>query len=289
MADLLDLFDELESSSKKTFKPLRAPFSYPGGKSRSLQFILPNLPNRKVYTEVFGGSGAVLLNRERCNLEVFNDAHSGVTAFYRCLRDRESFDKLVDWLTLTVHSREEFHFCKDTWEDCKDPIERAARWYYMVQCSFGSKGYTWGRAKGGDYIGIPGRIQGKLKSFEPVARRMQRVQVENMDAMDCLRDYDTMYAVHYLDPPYMECDQSIYKHNLNKLGHTKLMECVFGLKGFVAVSGFANDIYDNYPWDDKFSWDVSCSIKSATPVEGNNYSGGDRTTMRECLWIKEAK
>ncbi|GAG08047.1 unnamed protein product, partial [marine sediment metagenome] len=202
---LFDDLDLIDNQSSKDANILRAPFGYPGGKSRSLGNILPHLPYRNKYIEPFGGSAAVLLARKPSKLEVFNDRYAGVVAFYRCLRDPILFPKLLEWLDLTIHAREEFTWCKNTWENPDDPVERAGRWYYMVQSSFGSIGRNWGRQT--TRSSMAGKIRRKLKLFPEIHERFFNVQVENQDWEDCLRDYDSPDAVIYCDPPYVDVNR----------------------------------------------------------------------------------
>lgn len=290
---LMDMFNELEGSSKRGRDViLHAPFSYPGGKSRSVQHIVPRLPQRGIYVEPFGGSAAILLARDASKLEVYNDRYGGVVSFYRCIRDKTKFAALVERLELTVHSREEWVTAKDQWVRTEDDVERAALWYYMSLYSFGSIGRNWGRStstKGG----LAGRIRSKLKDFPAVHERFAKVQVENQDWSQCARDYDTPDTVFYMDPPYCDANRGTYKDEMSMDDHRKFIETVFQLKGFVAVSGYPNPLYDNQPWDNKFSWDVFISIKSGGTCAGNNKdhladqeSRGHNT---ECLWIKEAR
>jgi DNA adenine methylase len=95
-------------------------------KKRSLDKLLPLLPYSKVYIEPFGGSGTVLLARRPCKIEVFNDRNSGVIDFYRCIKDADLLERLVDRLDLVRCSREEWLEAKGTWTVSKDPVERAA-------------------------------------------------------------------------------------------------------------------------------------------------------------------
>src|SRR5436309_7895208 len=78
-------------------------FGYYGGKFSHLDFILPNLPNTFThYCEPFGGSAAVLINREPAVIETYNDLDSEVTNFFRCLRDKP--EALIRAISLTPFS-----------------------------------------------------------------------------------------------------------------------------------------------------------------------------------------
>ena len=284
----MGLFDDLDSQTpEKRETIMRAPFGYPGGKSRSLEFILPHLPVRGVWVEVFGGSGVITLNRPRSKLEVFNDRFSGVTAFYKCMRDPNLYSKLCDWLDLSLHSREEFLFNRDTWESVQDPVERAGRWFAMVNYSFSQLGRNWGRSTSSN-TSLSGKVRNKIKDLPEIHARFRTIQVENSSWENVLRDYDAIDTVFYLDPPYIDAYAGTYVHEMSKEDHLKMIEIIFSLKGFVAVSGFANPIYDNRPWDKRFDWEVYSSMMPQVE-ETNNHSNMDRTKVQECLWIKEAQ
>jgi DNA adenine methylase len=291
--NLFEMFEDLdrqtEPEGSKDDRIVRAPFGYPGGKTKSVPNILKHLPYRSRYIEPFGGSGAVLLARHKSKLEVLNDKYLGVVAFYRCLRDEKKLYKLIELLELTIHSREDFVDSKNQWENTYDDVERAAKWYYMVNYSFSSLGRNFGRATSHKGI-IAGKIRNKLKHFPAIHTRLRKVQIENQDWYDCVNDYDNHDTVFYLDPPYVDVYAGTFTHELPKDEHLKLLETIFKLKGFVAVSGYSNPLYETQPWDHRFSWESFVTIESCV-YKGNNKECLEGKTKRqyaeEVLWIKE--
>jgi DNA adenine methylase len=291
--DLGDLFEELERNTEPASRDtiIKAPFPYPGGKSRSIKNICSHLPYTDKYVSVFGGSGCDILARRPVKLEVFNDRYAGVTSFYRCLRNPKLFDALVQWLELTVHSREEFVACRDTWQDTSDDVERAAKWYYMTSYSFASLGRNWGRALATRGI-IGNKIRKKLTTFDAIHQRFRNVQIENQDWSDCLHDYDSPDCIFYLDPPYVDADTGIYKVGMSHDDHRRMIDIIFSLKGFVALSGYANPLYDNQDWDAKHTW------KSYVSIQSGGHHGNKKEHLagqieyshaEEVLWIKDAR
>lgn len=266
----MSLFDGLDAQTEPE-NIIRAPFPYSGGKSRSIKYILSHLPYRTKYCEPFGGSAAILLSRNKSLLEIYNDRFGGIVAFYRCIRDKIKLNALIERLALTINAREEFIFCKN-W-DVNDDIERAARWYYITNYSFNSLGRVWGRSLSGAG-NLSGKLRNKLKLFPIIHNRFRNVQVENRDYLRCFDDYDSDDMVWYLDPPYVDADSGIYKC---KIKHQELVDRIFRLKGFVALSGYSNPIYENRPWDNRHEWKVFNSSK-------NEEERGENT---EVLWIKE--
>jgi DNA adenine methylase len=287
--DLLAAFADLDKSDETRETILRAPFSYPGGKSRSVETITQHLPIKKIYVEPFGGSGAVLLARQKSKLEIFNDRYAGVVALYRVIRDPQKLEQFLDRMRAIIHSREEFRWCKDTWKTCADDVERAARWYYMTMCSFSSLGRNFGRSTSGSN-NMMSKIRNKFPDFWPLHDRIKDVTFENQDWEQIVYDYDNEDAVFYMDPPYLTAYKGTYKHEMTYDEHRHLLDVIMKMKAFVAVSGFSNELYDSYKWDEKYTWDVNQSIK-AMAFHEENYKAelkdlATRETQEEVLWIK---
>lgn len=271
---------------KRSQRSYRAPMKYPGSKADSVPQILPHLPYRGSYIEVFGGTGIVLLTRTPVKLEVFNDRYAGVTCFYRVLRNQ--CDALVDRLTLLVHSREEWEWCLHTWEDESiSDLERAARWYYMVQGSFLGKGHSWARVTT-SASPIAGVIANKLEYFGHIHTRLDRVEIENLDFRDCIRDYDNTDAVFYCDPPYLNEDDSSYQHKMTLGDHEQLLELIMKGKGYFAISGYANDLYDSMSWTNRVTWERRDRANAQAVSEYNSRKEkGSRDMKEEVLWIRD--
>lgn len=287
MTDLESLFNELENFEDVRESYIRAPFGYPGGKSRSFDKILPFLPYRKTFVEVFGGSGVIILNRKKSMLDVYNDRYGGVVAFYRCIRDPRKLAFLIQRLELTVHAREEFIWCKQTWEACEDDVERAARWYYMIMTSFGAKSHAFARAINGK---APLKVHEHLPLFYPVHERFKNIQVENQDWKQCVNDYASVDTVFYHDPPYLFTDSGIYDIKMDMTAHRRLLDTIKITPGFHALSGYDNDLYSQYDWDSVHEWSVNVTIDSFAETESNNRTGtvkSGRETAKETLWIKD--
>jgi DNA adenine methylase len=283
---LLENIDRVsKTKGKDTY--LRAPFGYPGGKSRSLEQVLPRLPVLRSYVEPFGGSGVVLLNRPVSQLEVFNDRYAGVVAFYQCVRDH--LDALVDRLDLTVDAREEWIWAADSWKDlANDPVERAARWYYMHCYSFSNKGRCWGRQTNSK--GMAGKIRDKIHLFPEIHQRFRKVQIENQDWREILKDYASEKTVFYLDPPYYYdvSFSKIYDHGMLREDHEELLAMIKETPGFFAVSGYPSELYDKQDfWTGRHQWGTYVSVGGNAYTEGNKKIGGKSANKRatEVLWL----
>ena len=122
--------------NKNRRRRLRSPIWYVGGKGMMVQKLLHYIPPHRTYVEVFGGGASLLFAKEPSPVEVYNDIDSGVVNFFRVLRDKEKFKKFYEKVVLTPYSREEHYYCRNTWRDCADDIERAYRWFVMVRQGF---------------------------------------------------------------------------------------------------------------------------------------------------------
>lgn len=287
--DLLAMLNNLDDSAKKRSDYMRAPFGYVGGKYRSLDKILQHLPYRKTWIEVFGGSGIITLNRQPSKLDVFNDRYAGVVAFYRVLRDPNLIQLLIKRLELTVHSREEFCWCKETWDKCQDDVERAARWYYMIEASVINKMDAFARSI---HSPLSANVRQNLKLFDAVHNRFKNVLVENLDWSQCISDFDAKDAVFYCDPPYLDTDGGGYVHKFSRQDHVQLLNQIQDTQGFVAISGYANELYDSYKWTDRFEWKTWSTSRVQAWTDTNHLIGLEDTTVGvhrpvEVLWIKE--
>ena len=95
------------SSISKLKRPKKLiAFGWYGGKYSHLDWLLPLFPVCTHYCEPFAGSGAVLMNREPSPVETYNDLDGEVVNFFRVLREQK--EKLVEAISLTPFSREEF-------------------------------------------------------------------------------------------------------------------------------------------------------------------------------------
>lgn len=288
--ELLRIYSDLDDLPVTRENYVRAPFNYPGCKRESLEQILPLLPSGDVWCDVFGGTGIITLNRRPSKLDVFNDRWSGIVSFYRCIRDPILLDKLTERIKLCVHAREEFMWCKATWENCDDDVERAARWYYMIQTSFACRGKFFGRILGPS-TPISRKIFENLENFAEIHQRFQDVQVENLDFRECFKDYDSPQTIFYCDPPYYE--NNIYAVGFTKQDHLELLDRIFKCKGFVALSGYMNEAYSKMPWDSVHSWErkdrmATMAIDTDTSIVKGRTDLDTRVDKTEYLWLKES-
>ena len=115
----------------------KSPINWYGGKYYMAKDIIELFPKHHMYVEGFGGACHVLFRKERSNMEVYNDLHSGLYLFFKFIRDNN--EEFIRKLTLTPYSREEFENSKD-WMFEEDDIEKARKFYVRTMQSVASNG-----------------------------------------------------------------------------------------------------------------------------------------------------
>jgi DNA adenine methylase len=288
---LLGIHDDHHEEKADRQDIQRAPFGYLGSKFKSIHQLKKHLPYSAKWVDHFTGSGIVTLNRQESELEVMNDRYSGIVAFYRCLQDKTKLKALLDRLNLAPQSsREEFYYCKNTWCDEIDDVERAAKWFYMVRLSVMGKGHCFGRQVNPP-VGFP--LAGSLELFWPIHYRLRRVIIENLDFETCFKDYDSENCVHYCDPPYIGTDPGIYAgSSWTRDDLARLLRCCEKARGFVALSGYADEQIDACTfWSKRVTWKIASMAETNAFSEENNKAQyrdiKQKTEVEEVLWIKD--
>lgn len=224
-------------------------FGWYGGKYSHLSWLLPLLPtNVKAFCEPFGGSAAILLNRDPAQVETYNDIDGEVVNFFRVLRDHS--DELVQAISLTPFSREEYALaCSCPPPDGTSEVERARRFYIRARqtrtglAQVASVG-RWANCIGTSRAGMSGVVSrwiGGADKLEAIANRLAGVQIENRPAIDIIRIYDSPETLIYLDPPYLHetrSDVKAYGFEMDTAAHENLAASANAAVGLVAISGY---------------------------------------------------
>lgn len=228
-------------------------FGWYGGKYSHLDWLLPLLPECHHYCEPFGGSAAVLLNREPAPVETYNDIDGEVVNFFRVLRNQTN--RFLKVISMTPFSREEFfNACSPNGKDVSN-LERARRFFIRARQVRTGLAQTasvgrWANCKNTTRSGMSGVVSRWLGSEEMlpyIAERLLRVQIENRPAIDVIRLYDDKKVLFYCDPPYpheARGDSKAYGFEMTDDEHRELAEVLHEVKGMVALSGYRCDLMD---------------------------------------------
>lgn len=230
----------------------KSPINWFGGKYYMANKIISLFPEHKIYVEVFGGAGHILFKKQPSNVEVYNDIDSGLTTFFKVLRNEITAKKLQKALDLTPYSREEFYNCRDTWRTETDEVEKVRKWYTALMQSFSSNLSTWSHSKSKSRRGMSQAVSqwlGKIENNIPDAiERFKTVQIENMDFRNLIKKYDGKDTLFYLDPPYIHETRKMtyqYQHEMLNEDHEDLVNILINIKGKAVLSGYKHEIYDS--------------------------------------------
>ena len=274
---------------------LRSPIVWFGGKGLMTAKLLKLIPPHKIYVEVFGGGASLLFAKRPSPVEVYNDIDSGLVNFFRVLRDEEKFQKFYEKVCLTPYSREEYHCCVDTWEQCEDEVERAYRWFVVAKMSFsGEFGGGWSFSVTLSRRGMAGTCSRWLSMIEElplIHERIMRVQIEHKDFRELIPLYDTENTLFYMDPPYVHATRSGggYNYECSDKDHEDLVEILLNIKGKAMLSGYVNDIYvklEEAGWV-RYDFDITCYATGKTRLTGILGEGSAKEKCRrvESVWM----
>ena len=174
-----------------------------GGKRRLADRIIPQFPPHTCYVEVFAGGAALYFMRPPAEVEVLNDVNGELINLYRVVKCHlEEFVRQFKW---ALSSREVFKWLQDTPPHTLTDLQRAARFFYLQQQSFGGKvaGQTFGTATTAPAINLL-RIEENLSAAH--LRMAGGTYIEQLDWAKCIDRYDRQHTLFYLDPPYWETE-----------------------------------------------------------------------------------
>ncbi len=219
---------------------------YPGSKWSMANWIISHMPEHETYLEPFFGSGAVLFSKLRSPLETVNDIDGEIVNLFKIIRERP--EDLATAVRLTPHSREEYY---NSYIEAEDDLERARK--LIVRLWQGRGGKTAHRTGWRSMIEMNGPLPGRewLKfphKITSVAERLIGVQIESQPAVELIKRYSRQNVLIYADPPYLLSTRttSSYKHEMSDQDHIELLETLLEHPGPVLLSGYENDLYNDY-------------------------------------------
>ena len=247
-----------------------------GGKNQQADWIISHFPHHRCYAEPFSGAASVLMNKHPSKVEIYNDLDGDVVNLFRVMRDQcAELQRLVE---LTPFARAEFDLA---YEPTDEPVEKARR--MLVRAAFGrasaSASSPW-KASFRNYSGAGptttaagdwANYSAYMKLF---SQRLQGVIIENIDALELMRQHDSRDTLFYLDPPYVTSTRDLaqdYRHEMSDDQHRELAKAVHSMEGMFVVSGYRSALYN------ELFGDWRC-------VTSDVFADG-ASSRQECLWL----
>ena len=227
---------------------MKAILRYPGSKGNIAKWIIDKFPEHHSYLEPFFGSGAVLFNKSPSNIETMNDLNDDVVNLFKVIRDNP--DELARLIIFTPFSRNEYNQAFKT--SANSDLEKARLYLVKVTQSHGHSSCHktgWSNDVAGRERSYGVKMWNELpERIQDVARRLKEVQIEKMDAVDLINRFNYRNVLVYADPPYLMSTRTrkMYDPEMTDEQHINLLKTLIDFKGKVILSGYENDMYNEY-------------------------------------------
>ncbi|MCD7780717.1 MAG: DNA adenine methylase, partial [Candidatus Gastranaerophilales bacterium] len=203
--------------------------SWIGGKRLLRKTISELIPdNINGYKEPFGGGAWVLFYKEKwAELEVYNDLDSRLVNLFNIVKYHPC--ELAREMCYMLASRQQFE--QQLKSSPITDIQKAARFLYILNWSFGAKCKTFGTSK---TTGIKS-AGGIIERIAEISQRLDKVIIENKTAIELINQYDRENQFFYCDPPYTKGEGYMITTTKN-FDHKGLADTLKNIKGRFLLS-----------------------------------------------------
>lgn len=225
---------------------MKAIIKYPGSKWKLANWIISFFPEHHSYLEPFFGSGAVLFNKPRSDIETINDLDGNVVNLFECIK--EDPEKLSRSIYLTPYAREVYE--KAFYKQSEDRFEKAVMFFIRLNMGHGFR-------TNGKKVGWKNDVQGRERAYAAqdwcklperimqATERLRGIQIDNRPALELIPRFNFENVLIYCDPPYMLETRhgKQYRYEMTDRDHEKLLSVLLKHKGKVLISGYDTDLY----------------------------------------------
>jgi DNA adenine methylase len=215
---------------------VKSPIRWAGGKYRLRKKIIDMLPTQdsySCYVEVFGGAGWILFGKDPSPVEIYNDIDGELVNFFKVLKSNPNalVKKIIEFPYV---SREMYNSLLADISIKRGKVDRAFRFYYLLMAGWGGE---WENPRFQTSIkdfGKGNRLFGALRNIRqkiyPASERLSSVIIEKLDWRDCIKRYDNLGTVMFIDPPYPGNTVNYLYNMLNIEEHQELANILKNVK-----------------------------------------------------------
>lgn len=227
---------------------MKAICKYPGSKWSIAKWIIEFFPEHHSYLEPFFGSGAVLFNKPRSNIETVNDLDGNVVNLFEWIK--KDPERLAYEIYYTPYAREVYEKAFSAVPE--DSFGKAVNFYIRLNMGHGFR-------TNGEKVGWKNDVQGRERAYASqdwcnlpekiiqAAERLRGVQIECRPAVDVIERFNHPKVLVYNDPPYVLGTRhgKQYRYELDDKGQNDLLDVLLAHKGPVIISGYDNNLYND--------------------------------------------
>ena len=220
---------------------------YPGSKWSIAEWIIRFFPKHHSYLEPFFGSGAVLFNKPRSNIETINDLDGNVVNLFHWIKTDP--ERLAHEIYYTPYARQVY---EEAFAQVPgDSFGKAANFYIRLNMGHGFR-------TTGEKVGWKNDIQGRERAYAArdltrlperiiqTAERLRGVQIENRQAVELIQKFNYKNVLIYADPPYVLSTRhgKQYRCEMDDKEHNNLLDVLIAHSGPVILSGYDSALYN---------------------------------------------
>ncbi len=255
---------------------MKAIAKYPGSKWGIADWIIGHFPKHHSYLEPYFGSGAVLFNKPRSNIETVNDLDGNVVNLFEWIKHDP--ERLAHEIYFTPYSRQVYEDAFAT--VAEDSLQKAVNFYIRLQMGHGFR-------TNGEKVGWKNDVQGRERAYAAkdwcglpdkimqAAERLRGVQIECRPAVEVIRRFNSPKVLIYADPPYVLSTRhgKQYRCEMDDKDHQGLLDVLMDHKGPVLLSGYDNALYNDrlQGWSREETVGYSQAISRKTEVLWMNF------------------
>lgn len=241
-----------------------SPLRYPGGKAKIAPLVELLIQKAEiqnaVYVEPFAGGAGValaLLMNNAVDEVVINDYDKAIYSVWRAIK--EDTQCLIDLIRSTPVTVEEWHKQKSIYNSQNNhySLELAFATFFLNRTNRSgilNAGPIGGYSQTGNYL-IDARFNREqlIERIQIIAKEKKRIHIYNKDIRSFLKSYIPVgnNIFIYLDPPYYNKGQALYKNFLGDQDHEEISNIVKQLPCYWIVTydeeKKIRDLYQGYP------------------------------------------
>lgn len=269
---LLDtLIDEKIEGEFVKPKKLRSPINRIGAKgtiAHKIVEIFPPQDQYKVFIDLFGGGGSILLAKPKGGIEIFNDINNDITTLFKEIKNHPM--QLREKILEMPVSRQYFKEMRKAISIPKDDVEKAARAFYCIRNSFYGNKYNGFRSN------IDRNPYKKMQSIADeliwVSERLKDVIIENRDWKYFFEQekYNNKDTLFFIDPPYILHglkNNTLYEKGFTVEENRELAKRANNSPAKICVNHYEHYLYNRW-YKDWNKYQIDVPKRSAKEVDG---------------------